>query len=64
MPDPQEHKAKGYADIFLVGEKQGFDGKFASSDIRKELFFGSGKKPAGLDPKVFEYIQKNGLYRL
>ena len=64
MPDPQEHKAKGYADIFLVGKEQGFDGKFASSDIRKELFFGSGKNPEGLDSKVFEYIRKNHLYRL
>ena len=63
-PDMAGHLAKGYAQIFWVGREQNFDGKYASSEIRKELFFGSGKKPEGLDEKVFDYIRNNNLYRL
>lgn len=63
-PDMQEHRAKGYAQMFWVGSEHGFDGKFASSEIRKELFFGRGKKPEGLDEKVFRYIQEHEIYRL
>ncbi len=50
--------------MFWVGRENGFDGRFASRDIRKELLFGMGKCPEGLDPKVFAYIREKGLYRL
>lgn len=63
-PDAEAHRAKGFARMFWVGRENGFDGKFASRDIRKELFFGAGNCPEGLDPKVFAYIREKGLYRL
>ncbi len=63
-PDAEEHMKKGFARMFWVGDEHGFDGKFSSSEIRKELFFGQGKCPEGLDPKVFDYIRAHGLYRL
>lgn len=63
-PDAAAHAAKGYAKMFWVGREGGFDGKFASREIRKELFFGTGKCPEGLNPDVFEYIRSHGLYHL
>ena len=63
-PDAEAHREKGFAEMFWVGRENGFDGKYASSDIRRELFFGNGEKPEGLDPKVYAYIVEKGIYRL
>lgn len=63
-PNVEEHRAKGFAEMFWVGSEQGFNGKFASRDIRKKLLFEGASCPEGLDPKVFAYIREHGLYRL
>lgn len=63
-PDEALHLSKGYAQMFWVGDDEGFDGKYASRDIRKELLFGYSRCPEGLDPKVFEYIKRHKLYLL
>ena len=63
-PDFERHREKGFAEMFWVGSENGFDGIYSSSDIRKELFFGTGTCPKGLDPKVLAFIREHDLYRL
>ena len=62
-PDVAEHKAKGYADLFWIGEKEHFVGRISSTGIRKSLLCNRSERPEGLAPEVFQYILEHDLYR-
>lgn len=62
-PDEAEHLSKGYAPLHWLGAEEGFVGTFSSTQIRKDLLRNRNVKPAGLDPKVYQYIIENDLYR-
>lgn len=61
-PDIEKHLDKGYAPLYLVGEADGFIGKYASSEIRRQLLKHRNQQPEGLLPKVYQYIIDNGIY--
>ncbi|MCF0216161.1 MAG: nicotinate-nicotinamide nucleotide adenylyltransferase [Fibrobacteraceae bacterium] len=62
MPDLKTHLDKGYANMFLLGKEQGFEGRYSSTDVRRSLLK-SRSKPEGLLREVFEYIISRDLYR-
>jgi len=62
-PDEKVHLAKGYAPFCWIGAESGFVGKYSSTQIRRDLLRNRNEKPAGLDPKVYDYIIENDLYR-
>ena len=45
---PEEHKAKGYASMFWLGPKEGFVGRYSSTEIRRSLLKNRGVCPEGL----------------
>lgn len=61
-PDIEKHLEQGYAPLHIVGEKDGFVGKYASSEIRKQLMKRRSVMPEGLLPEVYEYILDKGIY--
>jgi nicotinate-nucleotide adenylyltransferase len=61
--DPEEHKSKGYAGMFWLGPKEGFVGRFSSTEIRRSLLKNRGVCPEGLLPEIYQYILKNDLYK-
>lgn len=63
QPDVAEHKAKGYADLFWIGEKENFVGRISSTGIRKSLLCNRSERPDGLAPEVYRYILEHDLYR-
>ena len=60
--DPAEHKAKGYADMFWLGPKEGFVGRYSSTEIRRSLLKNRGVCPEGLLPEIYRYIMEHDLY--
>lgn len=61
-PDIKKHLADNNAPLHLVGKADGFVGKYASSEIRKQLLKKRNEKPEGLLPEVYDYILEQGLY--
>lgn len=62
-PDLVQHKANGYAPLLWLGPEEGFNGKYSSTAIRRELLRNRDKRPEGLEPSVYQYIIENDLYR-
>ena len=62
-PDLVQHKANGYAPLLWLGPEEGFNGKYSSTAIRRELLRNRDKRPEGLEPSVYQYIIDNDLYR-
>ena len=59
---PEEHKAKGYASMFWLGPKEGFVGRYSSTEIRRSLLKNRGVCPEGLLPEIYRYIIEHDLY--
>ena len=63
MPNPETHKMKGYANLFIPPENEWEKATPTSStQVRDNLF---NNKPTDnlVDPKVLNYIRENDLYR-
>lgn len=61
--NPEEHKSKGYATMHWLGPKEGFTGRYSSTDIRRSLLKNRLQCPEGLLPSIYQYILDNDLYR-
>lgn len=62
VPSVEEHLEKGFAMLHLVGESDGFEGRFSSTEIRRSLLKHPNACPEGLLPEVYDYIHERGLY--